>query len=44
MPKAKYRDFSEMPPEALMALSRDLSNPKAAIKRIMLERAAHKSK
>lgn len=34
----KYRDFSEMPDDALRALADDLSNPTAALKRIRAAR------
>jgi len=34
----KYRDFSEMPDDALRALARDLADPKAALRRIRDEK------
>ena len=36
----KYRDFSEMSDDALRALANDMSDPKAALKRIRAERRA----
>jgi hypothetical protein len=37
-----YRDFSDMPDEALRALADDLANPSAAMKRIRAKRKAEK--
>lgn len=39
-PESKYRDFHEMPNDALCALANDLANPKEALRRIRSVRAA----